>query len=338
MAEGNHQIMRYITPVIEQLDRAVLELATDHAINSRLALILIDNALELIVHRRCTDAVELDRQLHREIWKLSPKQRRMAGGRSFEDKLAVLVVLGDISDGERRFIAICHDYRNELYHVGLRHDGVVRAIAGQYFKLCLELFERLRPMSLCVSSVYKLSEIGTKYLGVQPYGIGFSSIPTAANKLLCALPTVPDIVHCLSRSADLAIDQIEESFNFLVDDNFSESRKDEILDCVQFRAEFSRMLEKEGIDTPYYDPETAGQTSEILTGLKKSWRPRYRKLPTMAWRKRAAEIGLLADFIAALDRYQALRNDMQYLEDAIGEAAAELDAAIQNEVDRARGK
>ena len=47
--------MRYILTVVEQLDRAARELETDHPINNRLALILVDNATELILHRQCTD-------------------------------------------------------------------------------------------------------------------------------------------------------------------------------------------------------------------------------------------------------------------------------------------
>ena len=44
--------MRYVITIVEQLDRAAAELTTDHPINNRLALILIDNATELILHRQ----------------------------------------------------------------------------------------------------------------------------------------------------------------------------------------------------------------------------------------------------------------------------------------------
>ena len=44
--------MRYIALIVEQLHRAALELAIDHPINNRIALILIDNAAELVVHHR----------------------------------------------------------------------------------------------------------------------------------------------------------------------------------------------------------------------------------------------------------------------------------------------
>ena len=38
--------MRYVLTIVEQLDRAARELVTDHPINNRLALILVDNATD----------------------------------------------------------------------------------------------------------------------------------------------------------------------------------------------------------------------------------------------------------------------------------------------------
>ena len=52
--------VRYILTIVEQLDRAARELATDHPINNRLALILVDNATELMLHRQCTDRLDRD--------------------------------------------------------------------------------------------------------------------------------------------------------------------------------------------------------------------------------------------------------------------------------------
>jgi hypothetical protein len=36
--------MRFVMLVVEQLDRAATELAVDHPLNARIALILVDNA------------------------------------------------------------------------------------------------------------------------------------------------------------------------------------------------------------------------------------------------------------------------------------------------------
>ena len=45
--------MKFFSTIIEQLDKAIAEIAVDQPINSRLALILIDNATELLMHRSC---------------------------------------------------------------------------------------------------------------------------------------------------------------------------------------------------------------------------------------------------------------------------------------------
>ena len=159
--------MRYVLTIVEQLDRAARELETDHPINNRLALILIDNATELMLHRQCTDRLKRD-SMASSLWKahqslahrrppgdeiefsedlrkdvMTQGQRSKAKGNFLDGKLKVLEDKEDITPTERRFIRIAHSYRNELYHVGLTHDEVTWAIAGQYFLLSCDLFVRL---------------------------------------------------------------------------------------------------------------------------------------------------------------------------------------------------
>ena len=49
--------MRFILPLAEQLDRAAAELSAARPLSSRMALILIDNAFELMCHQRCLESV-----------------------------------------------------------------------------------------------------------------------------------------------------------------------------------------------------------------------------------------------------------------------------------------
>lgn len=51
-------MLEHTLTIVEQLHRATEELRTDHPTNNRLALILIDNAVELIVHHHCMDRLE----------------------------------------------------------------------------------------------------------------------------------------------------------------------------------------------------------------------------------------------------------------------------------------
>ena len=214
--------MKYVLTVVEQLDRAIDELSTDHPINNRLALILIDNATELVLHRRCTDHLYGERLLRR----LQPKQRRLANGRYLRDKLKVLEQLGDITGAERRFVNIAHHYRNELYHAGLQHDDITRAISGHYFLLCCDLFARLKPYGISQSSTDRYTAIAKRYLSVRNGWIAFSGlgnrelVEVLAEKLQGARPEqIPDLAETLAESARRAIGDIEDALAFVVRDN-----------------------------------------------------------------------------------------------------------------------
>ena len=76
----------------------------------------------------------------------------------------------------------------------------------------------------------------------------------------------------------------------------------------------------------------------VRTALETTWRQRHMSVPLAKWRRRAEAIKKEQDPLKAMTLYHALRNDMAYLEGAIKNAASELDAWIQLEIDRARGK
>lgn len=132
--------MRFATLVVEQLDRAATELSVDHPLNARIALILVDNAAELIIHRRCNDLVRADRRLSNPT--LTPAKRRAILGHSFDEKIKFLRRNGELSEGERHFIGELHSHRNALYHVGLTNDDIIRPLAVTYFELACDLLPR----------------------------------------------------------------------------------------------------------------------------------------------------------------------------------------------------
>ena len=228
--------MKHILSIVEQLDRAANELSAGHPVSHRLALILIDNVAELIIHRRC--------QMHASAAKaearfkepnLSIIQRRKALGVYLSEKTKILQTLGDINELERSFLTICHGYRNEIYHVGLRHEDIIQALAGEYYLFVCDIFQRMRPDIISWSSGDVYTPIAKKYLSQS----GISNIfEFDLEKIVLELENIktstPSLNEKLSEYANDTLDQIEKDLEFLVADNPAGMSCSEVLMHVQF--------------------------------------------------------------------------------------------------------
>ena len=363
--------MRNLLTIVEQLDRAAAELSTDHPINSRLALILIDNATELLLHRQCASHLECDSmyfpmlKAYQSILErdpaadvtshlndiaentLSPQQRSKARGKSLEGKLKVLADKGDLTIFERRFIAIAHEYRNELYHVGLAHADIIRAVAGHYFLLSCDLLPRMRDGFLwveAISSADTYTDIAKRYLPLRDGELDLSRIGSGireqmAEKLRFNLPSgLPNLAETLALSAHSSIEGVMANFRFLLENNPFDLGQREMLETAQWQFDLSRELERRDIDGLWVDPNYRQNFAKVVLELEKTWEQEYRSIPQESWIRRANSIEQEVDPLITLDKYQSLRKDMSYLEEAFESASEDLDRWIQHQIDLARGK
>jgi hypothetical protein len=329
--------MRYIMAVVEQLDRAARELRADHPVSHRLALILTDNAVELVIHQRCTHHAEWDRILLKP--KLTPKQRRDALGRYFEDKLNVLKALGELSEPERRYILVCHDYRNELYHVGLGHQQIIEALAGSYFRFACGLFARLEPAHIAWHPDVPLTDLARTYLqatGSDEFAL--ADVKKLGPYMLGQAPVPPSLHETLSDAAEAAVEEVEDMFSYVARDNPSRMDAEEAFREIQFSHEFGRRLDAAGIIAKHYEPGSAERSSEIHKQLRAEWEPPFKRLPFDRWRGRARALRRQPDELRVLADYQALRDEMEPLEAGINEAASGLDQYFDMQLDMMRGK
>lgn len=358
--------MKFVMPIVEQLDQAARELQSDHPIHHRLALILVDNATELILHRRCGDAVRWDKSLAGSgTNKLTPKQWRAGLGEHLDDKLALLRFVNDITDQEKRFITICHDYRGELYHVGLNHERILRSMAATYFRLCCRLLARLRPDSIS-SAGDLLTDVGRKYQAMlenkEPGKLsrfGFvHDFDKLATLLVAECPETTPVAEELSLAAGRAVDEIEDNF-VTVRDYMNEMARQPIVDRnnkvvipasgkiktdkdvladLQRGHEFGIALEKLELTGPWILPENRARATALRLEMDTNFRPKHDHLPIEPWRRRALRLAEATDEVQVLIDYQALRDECAYLETVTLEAAMDLDHHIQMEIDIARGK
>jgi len=363
--------LQELLTIVEQLDRASTELLTDHPINNRLALILIDNATELMLHGQCTSHLESDSfyspmlKAYQSILErdpaadvtaqmndiakhaLTPRQRSRAKGKSLDDKLKVLKDKGDLITSERRFIAIAHEYRNELYHVGLAHADITRALAAQYFLLACDLLPRVRNSFLwgeSISSADTYTDIAKRYLPmrgdkVDPSHLSDITREQLAEKLRFNLPSgLPNLAETLALSAQSSIERVMANFGFLMDNNPFGLDKAEMLETAQWQLDLSKELERRDVDGLWVDPNYRQALARVAIVLEEDWRQKYNSIPEESWRRRSGAIRQEMNPLIALGKYQNLRDDMSYLEEAFESASEDLDRWIQHQVDLARGK
>lgn len=323
--------MRFLGPVVEQLDRALIELCADHAINHRLALILVDNAVELLIHRYGVDAAKAP------PWRkvqLSWQHKQWAKGQNFDDKLKVMESLGVMSADERAFSAICHEYRNQLYHVGLNHEAIMQALARYYFLLACDLFTRLRPNGMSWGKRDRESAIGKRIFGGSGFG-NLSDLDKIGPALAAQCPSEPELRDALTREAERALDEMVWGLNFMVEGQLPRvtTWQNELREA-QMWYDFDDALtqHRDASDKAGLPPDNPRPCDIMVL----PWKPRHAALPEQRWRQQIKEIGKAATDAEALKRYEAFRTKTAYLHGALMNAVGALEAEIDRQIDAVR--
>src|SRR5438093_12293718 len=105
--------MDHLSKLVEQLDLAAELLAAKSPIRARLALILVDNAVELLCHDRCEHSLAYDAACGPpEANRLAADEARSVLGKYFDPKLKFLKHRGEITEDEELFCRLAHEVRN----------------------------------------------------------------------------------------------------------------------------------------------------------------------------------------------------------------------------------
>lgn len=332
--------MRFATLIVEQLDRAATELAVNHPLNARMALILVDNAAELIIHRRCESLVRSDRK--NGVPKLTAANRRSILGHYFGEKIKFLEEMTAISDGERHFINELHTHRNTLYHVGLRNDDIIRPLAVAYFQLTCDLLHRLDnrtlgwPRQLVIASslhqYFPDAAVGRRFPG---YDSG-----RVSRLLLDRTPKdPPSLPTALAAHSQAFVEQLEAKFESIKLGLDRKSTTTETFRQLQHAADFQKIVRermrkngKEDLFVPFGHPVM----NDLAARLMPKWKPRYTSPPFAKWRVRAEAIAKVSDPLSAIRKFTDLRGEMEYLAEAIDDANEEFWGWVQQQEDAAQ--
>lgn len=294
-------MIQFLADNIDQLDLALDQLAVGDRNFDRFALMLVDNVVELTLHRHAQDKAD-----ENELWlgigkpKYRAKDLQLAVGRNFEPKVKFAKKLGMITQESCDSILNLHGFRNTAYHQGQRHEAILHSIAVFYFITACDVLLNYSPRFWSWSSNDKLSHRARKYIGKAPLGDHEERFHSAFRRLRdVALSMKEDLVGDLHDDMAETIDLVDGAINFL------------------------------GTNTT---------RDRIVNRLIKNYDRRTKTDPIPGWKKRLATLKSEKNYHLALKRYCDFMKQTEDIRKIILESAAELENYIQMQVDIARGK
>jgi len=159
-------MIQFLADNLDQMDLAIDQLAMNERNFDRFALMLIDNVVELTLHQYAKD-----KSYENDLWgrfnppRNDPKVVAAALGPYFEKKIKLARNTKMLTDEVLDSILYLHTFRNTAYHRGLRHEGVLHALALFYFKNACTVLSNYLPSICGLSSKDIIPHRAMKYIG-----------------------------------------------------------------------------------------------------------------------------------------------------------------------------
>ena len=330
--------MERLALLVEQLDRAADELEQGSPIESRLALILVDNACELMLHQKCGSMVQMDSPAWLHEPKYSRADRQDALGQDFDKKVSFLERHEVLSRDEAAFLKSAHALRNTAYHVGFTDDGISRPVAAVYYELAARLLPRLGKGFI---SLMEPHELGARFAKHFPesredlWFLSFKEEDISASLLKRRHEDAATLSGYLSKRLLAELDELRRQLDFLVRDDPRGLTEEEQVRYAQTAMEESRR----SAQLPF--PHVVGYAEAVQAmrdQIARTFKPKYRRIPFESWRKLASRLASEKNQLRAMEKFSNFRREKGDVSKAIEDASFVLDGWIQQQIDAARGK
>lgn len=316
--------MESIRLIYEQIEEAKRYLLTGSLLHLRLALILLDNAVELMMYRELEyefawyDQWEPKWEPARTRWiaaGLGPKytaKERKAAEREFDPKARILQSrLGQISADERNIICVCHKLRCETFHRGHLRREILLPVCKLLFLTVAGVTLKLRARAYGFESSAREDAEFFERFGLQnALSLANDDGYQQLYRILVAEIVLDEQELCQLLSEDL-VERLEDTISRLAElgETPNEAQIDHNLQYTQFWRDQGAKLAKEGLREP-------GLT-EAFQRWKSAGRARYSLSKIRLWQKRAENIArrrnpahALVDYLAIENRFSALERDV----------------------------
>jgi hypothetical protein len=328
--------MQFFADIIDQLDLALDQLAVKDRNFDRFALMLIDNALELMLHRFVRDKAN-----ENEFWgkmdkpKYDPQHIHEGLSQKFTEKAKFACTYKLIDQEVYASILNLHSLRNTAYHQGQRHERILHSAASFYFVITCKVCQTYNPHGWYLSSGDKYSHRARKYLGSPRFLQADKCVKSAFLRLEEVVNTMEwNIVSDLVNDTEYTINEINRMIDFLAKNAPQKSSRNQVIvECqawpFAFTDEAKAFAAKNGCAA-----ETVGQ---YIEWIKDNYPWKIKADPIPSWKRRFSSIKNEKSKHAALAKYSDFIKQTQEIRDNISEAAAQLGAYIDQLIDERRG-
>lgn len=327
-SKGTNAVSHFLTDQIHQLDLALDQLAVNDRNYDRFALMLVDNVIELVLHRHAVDQ-SIRGRLAKDrgaFPKNHASQVAAALGPRFDAKVKLALATGFIEQHEADALLHLHAIRNTAYHRGERHEGILRSVTLFYVRCVCDVLIKYAPpfWALLGKSV---PHRAAKYLGKLDLFVPAAPFVTAWNRLKeVALNLGDDVVIDLHADMVSSIDRVDRDLAFLEANAPNAITRDRaVLEAQLWPVAFS----DEGIA---FAKKNNGPTPEIpgyVWWFEHNYPWTVTTDPITSWRRRAASLKAEKSPHAALKKYYEFMRQTEVVREAIREFAGSLDAELE---------
>jgi hypothetical protein len=327
-------MLSQLANTLEQLDLAAEHLAFGDANNARFALMLCDNIIELVLHQYAKDKRA---ELKANAWKQETyeheKTLEKALGRWFDEKVRFAVLIGRLAESAGESIRIGHEFRNDVYHVGLQHEAILHCLASFYFEIACQLCADYEIRSWGYSPGQKLPERAQKYFKGDRFFRDFRKEYRAGCLALKAKSGHDDKAFAATLADHM--DSVIERQDELIDYNSKnaprrETRDQVVLGCQSWPLAFT----EEGRDFARKNGFVGGE--HLVGWLEQNYPFKFKADPIEGWRKRAKRLSTEHDSHRALKMYRSFMDDTADLREGINEATGAVDQLVEEQIARMR--
>jgi hypothetical protein len=332
-------MLLFLATVLEQLDLALEHVSKRDVHNARFGLMLIDNAMELVLHQ-----IAKDKALKIKIFGYSQEKYShqaaldKALGRSFESKVKFARLEENITVEAAHTINIMHGFRNEVYHVGLQHESILPSIAIFYFEATCEYIGAYKPFGLRWGSGQRLPERAKKYFhgdlsfpGEEgDFGNGCADLAQRCGH------AAAETIRELAEHMDEVIDEQDTYIGVVAGGVYKgqqTTRDEAVISCQTWPLAFS-----EAGKTFATKHHWKGNRLQLVEWLSNNYPLGFRADPVASWEKQAAKLRSQKNPHAALAHYHSFMTETANLREAIEQATSQVEAEIDAAINRRRGK